>query len=103
MFQNANWFRVTAFVVVYMGLMAVVVTTGILGLLHWMAGAVVLFRKPLQHWFGFRNRSEVLTDPQQIQAARSQEKIGDTVALAFACIAFGSGLILILVQYNILR
>ena len=103
MFQNANWFRVTAFVIVYMGLLVAVTTTGILGLFSWMAAAVVLLRKPLQRWVGFRNSSEVLTEPQQMQAARSQEKIGDTVALAFACIAFGSGLILILVQYNILR
>lgn len=103
MFQNANWFRVTVFVVGYLGLLVALATTGILGLLIWMAGVVILLRKPLQRWVGFRPLSEVLTDPQQIQSARSQEKIGDVLSLIVAYTSFGSGLILILVQYNILH
>lgn len=93
MYQNAKWGR---FILFTIGCMSLAVVVPIMGMPHFtslMVIPIVLFRRQLRHWFGFRRKSEILTDPKQIESTRQQEKVADIMMIVFVCMLVTSNII----------
>ncbi|NOK60689.1 MAG: hypothetical protein GFH27_549297n290 [Chloroflexi bacterium AL-W] len=102
MFQNTKWVRFIFFAIICVSIIAITSWIAIPGLSLWMCALAILFRKPLQRWYGFRDKHQELTDSQQIAAVRSQERVEDIMMIGLACMFFAAGALHILLHYNII-
>ncbi|MEM8534102.1 MAG: hypothetical protein AAGF95_24865 [Chloroflexota bacterium] len=93
MYQNVKWLRFILFAIGCMGMAVVVPAMGMPHFASLIVVPIVLFRRQLQRWFGFRKQSEILTDPQQIASAREQEKVADIMMIVFACMLVASSIV----------